>query len=74
MRKDRRGEPRTSERVPYVVVCGPPGLSLISLVRSLREYISQTSYVLNADYYISKAILPPLARCFSLIGADVFSW
>lgn len=74
VQRDRRAEPRTSERVPYVVVCGPPGLPLIALTRSLSEFLSDPAYVLNADYYISKAILPPLDRCFCLLGADVFSW
>ncbi|XP_066903422.1 DNA polymerase zeta catalytic subunit isoform X2 [Halyomorpha halys] len=73
--RDRRAEPRRSERVPYVVVCGPPGLPLISLVRHLPAYLADCAQlVLNADYYITKAILPPLERCLSLVGADVFSW
>ena len=28
----------------------------------------------NAIYYITKVILPPLSRCLSLVGVDVFSW
>lgn len=30
---DRQAEPLVGERVPYVIVCGSPGLPLIKLVR-----------------------------------------
>ncbi|XP_025896491.1 DNA polymerase zeta catalytic subunit [Nothoprocta perdicaria] len=71
---DRRSEPRVGERVPYVVVCGLPGLPLIQLVRRPAEVLQDPNLRLNATYYITKQILPPLARIFSLIGIDVFSW
>ena len=28
----------------------------------------------NAEYYIGKVIVPPLNRCFSLVGADAMQW
>uniref|UniRef100_A0A8D2JBW4 DNA polymerase zeta catalytic subunit n=1 Tax=Varanus komodoensis TaxID=61221 RepID=A0A8D2JBW4_VARKO len=71
---DRRSEPRVGERVPYVIVCGMPGLPLIQLVRRPIEVLQDPSLRLNATYYITKQILPPLARILSLIGIDVFSW
>lgn len=71
---DRRSEPRVGERVPYVIVYGMPGLPLIQLVRRPLEVLQDPSLRLNATYYITKQILPPLARVFSLIGIDVFSW
>ncbi|XP_034622780.1 DNA polymerase zeta catalytic subunit [Trachemys scripta elegans] len=71
---DRRSEPRVGERVPYVIVYGMPGLPLIQLVRRPIEVLQDTNLRLNATYYITKQILPPLARIFSLIGIDVFSW
>lgn len=71
---DRRSEPRVGERVPYVIVYGMPGLPLIQLVRRPLELLQDPSLRLNATYYITKQILPPLARVFSLIGIDVFSW
>lgn len=71
---DRRSEPRVGERVPYVIVYGMPGLPLIQLVRRPIEVLQDPSLRLNATYYITKQILPPLARVFSLIGIDVFSW
>ncbi|XP_072912026.1 DNA polymerase zeta catalytic subunit isoform X3 [Hemitrygon akajei] len=71
---DRRSEPRVGERVPYVIVYGMPGLPLIQLVRRPIEVLQDPSLRLNATYYITKQILPPLNRIFSLIGLDVFSW
>ncbi|XP_061780433.1 DNA polymerase zeta catalytic subunit [Nerophis lumbriciformis] len=74
MAYDRRLEPRVGERVPYVVVYGPPGTPLIQLVRRPLDALQDSSLRLNATYYITKQILPPLARIFQLIGVDVFSW
>ncbi|XP_067841160.1 DNA polymerase zeta catalytic subunit isoform X2 [Heptranchias perlo] len=71
---DRRSEPRVGERVPYVIVYGVPGVPLIQLVRRPIEVLQDPSLRLNATYYITKQILPPLNRIFSLIGVDVFSW
>ncbi|XP_069880851.1 DNA polymerase zeta catalytic subunit isoform X2 [Dipodomys merriami] len=71
---DRRSEPRVGERVPYVIIYGTPGVPLIQLVRRPAEVLQDPTLRLNATYYITKQILPPLARVFSLIGIDVFSW
>uniref|UniRef100_A0A8C6CZZ8 DNA polymerase zeta catalytic subunit n=2 Tax=Moschus moschiferus TaxID=68415 RepID=A0A8C6CZZ8_MOSMO len=71
---DRRSEPRVGERVPYVIIYGAPGVPLIQLVRRPVEVMQDPTLRLNATYYITKQILPPLARIFSLIGIDVFSW
>lgn len=71
---DRRLEPRVGERVPYVIVYGRPGVPLIQLVRRPLEVLQDPNLRLNATYYITKQILPPLARIFNLIGVDVFSW
>uniref|UniRef100_A0A1A8ES22 DNA polymerase zeta catalytic subunit n=2 Tax=Nothobranchius korthausae TaxID=1143690 RepID=A0A1A8ES22_9TELE len=74
MAYDRRLEPCVGERVPYVIVYGMPGVPLIQLVRRPAEVLQDPSLRLNATYYITKQILPPLARMFQLIGVDVFSW
>ncbi|KAM6185186.1 DNA polymerase zeta catalytic subunit [Rhynchocyon petersi] len=71
---DRRSEPRIGERVPYVIIYGAPGVPLIQLVRRPVEVLQDPTMRLNATYYITKQILPPLARIFSLIGIDVFNW
>ncbi|XP_028253994.1 DNA polymerase zeta catalytic subunit isoform X2 [Parambassis ranga] len=74
MAYDRRLEPRVGERVPYVIVYGMPGVPLIQLVRRPMEVLQDPGLRLNATYYITKQILPPLARMFQLIGVDVFGW
>ncbi|XP_072300034.1 DNA polymerase zeta catalytic subunit isoform X2 [Eucyclogobius newberryi] len=74
MAYDRRREPRVGERVPYVIVYGMPGLPLIQLVRRPMEALQDPSLRPNATYYITKQILPPVARIFQLVGVDVFSW
>ncbi|XP_029411585.1 DNA polymerase zeta catalytic subunit isoform X2 [Nannospalax galili] len=71
---DRRSEPRVGERVPYVIIYGTPGVPLIQLIRRPAEVLQDPTLRLNSTYYITKQILPPLARIFSLIGIDVFSW
>ncbi|XP_033118831.1 DNA polymerase zeta catalytic subunit-like isoform X2 [Anneissia japonica] len=71
---DHRSEPRTGERVPYVIVYGSPGLPLIQLVRSPIDVIQNPSQRLNAIYYVTKQILPPLDRIMSLFGVDVHQW
>jgi DNA polymerase zeta len=71
---DRRAEPRNKERVPYLIVAGPKGLPLIKLVRSPRNFISDNSARINAEYYITRAIIPPLQRCFSLLNVDINQW
>ncbi|XP_028970573.2 DNA polymerase zeta catalytic subunit isoform X2 [Esox lucius] len=74
MAYDRRLEPRVGERVPYVIVYGMPGMPLIQLVRRPLEVLQDSGLRLNATYYITKQILPPLQRLFQLIGVNVLSW
>lgn len=71
---DRRSEPRRGQRVPYLVVNGAPNMALIRLVRSPYDYLNDEGLKINALYYITKVIIPPLNRCFLLIGADVQEW
>ncbi|XP_044756178.1 DNA polymerase zeta catalytic subunit isoform X2 [Coccinella septempunctata] len=71
---DKRAEPRRGERVPYVIINGPPGLPLIRMVRSPHELLKDPSLRPNALYYITRVIIPPLNRCFNLIGADLHHW
>lgn len=74
MQKDPRRVPRRGERVPFCIINGPPGVPLIRLVRSPHEVLANEGYKINAIYYITKAIIPPLNRCLLLIGADVNDW
>lgn len=72
--QDRQAEPKVGERVPYVIVYGTPGLPLIQLVREPDAVLADPSLRLNANYYITKAILPPLDRAFKLMGVQVTAW
>ncbi|KAF0292368.1 DNA polymerase zeta catalytic subunit [Amphibalanus amphitrite] len=74
LRADRRAEPRVGQRVPYAVVYGAPGLPLIELVRTPAELLAEPSLRLNAEYYVSRAVAPPLQRCLGLLGVDVMTW
>ncbi|XP_017025136.1 DNA polymerase zeta catalytic subunit isoform X1 [Drosophila kikkawai] len=74
MQKDPRRIPRRGERVPFIIVNGPPGMQLIRLVRSPHDILAHEGHKINAMYYITKAIIPPLNRCLLLIGADVHDW
>ncbi|KAG6974768.1 hypothetical protein JG687_00000160 [Phytophthora cactorum] len=75
MGKDPRAEPRYAERVPYVVVNGPPGARLMDLVVSPDEYFDKRKrYSINYHYYINKQIIPSLERLFLLTGANIRSW
>lgn len=74
VRIDPRRIPRRGERVPFIVTNGPPGLPLIKLVRHPSEVLANDGLIINAMYYITKAIIPPLNRCLLLIGADVNEW
>ncbi|GMF09369.1 unnamed protein product [Phytophthora lilii] len=57
MAKDPRAEPRYAERVPYVVVNGPPGARLMDLVVSPDEYFDKRKrYSVNYHYYINKQV------------------
>lgn len=62
--------------MPYVVVCGVPKQALIQLVRRPEEVLTgqAAGLRLNANYYISKQLIPPLDRVFSLMGVDVREW
>jgi DNA polymerase elongation subunit (family B) len=74
---DPRSAPRPGERVSYVVrYCGPKA-ALKDCVCSPIEFIedqAKGAARLNSSYYISKQLLPAVARLFCLAGVDVASW
>ena len=74
-RRDPRAGALYSERVPYVVVCGPPGSRLVDICVDPIDLVnSHGALRINATYYIQKQLLPALERIFSLLGADVRRW
>lgn len=74
MLEDPRLEPQYGERVPYVVVTGGPGARLIDRCVAPEVLLNDAQSELDAEYYISKNIIPPLERIFNLVGANVRQW
>tara|TARA_R110002003_G_scaffold645_9_gene21021 strand:- start:26504 stop:31201 length:4698 start_codon:yes stop_codon:yes gene_type:complete len=74
MLADPRTEPQYGERVPYVVITGAPGARLIDRCVSPETLLQSEHLELDAEYYISKNLIPPLERIFNLVGANVRMW
>lgn len=74
MLEDPRLEPQYGERVPYVVITGAPGSRLIDRCVAPEELLHDAQLELDAEYYITKNIIPPLERIFNLVGANVRKW
>ena len=74
MLEDARAEPQYGERVPYVVISGAPGARLIDRCVAPEDLIANPHWQLDAEYYISKNLIPPLERIFNLVGANVRQW
>ena len=74
MLEDARAEPQYGERVPYVVATGAPGARLIDRCMAPEELLENDHSELDAEYYISKNLIPPLERIFNLVGANVRNW
>ncbi|KAI8913176.1 hypothetical protein BC831DRAFT_517231, partial [Entophlyctis helioformis] len=69
MAQDHMAEPQYGERVPYVVVHGGPRDRLVDAVVSPDELLLNRALRLHGTYYITKQIIPALARVFNLVGA-----
>jgi DNA polymerase zeta len=74
MLEDPRLEPQYGERVPYVVVTGAPGARLIDRCVAPEVLLNNAHLELDAEYYITKNLIPPLERIFNLVGANVRHW
>ncbi|KAK1983378.1 DNA polymerase family B [Colletotrichum cereale] len=74
MLEDARAEPQYGERVPYVVITGAPGARLIDRCVAPEDLLRDSHSQLDAEYYISKNLIPPLERIFNLVGANVRQW
>ncbi|KAL8733631.1 MAG: hypothetical protein Q9166_002041 [cf. Caloplaca sp. 2 TL-2023] len=74
MLEDPRAEPQYGERVPYVVITGGPGARLIDRCVAPDVLLHDDHNELDAEYYISKNLIPPLERIFNLVGANVRQW
>lgn len=74
MLQDARAEPQYGERVPYVVATGAPGARLIDRCIAPEDLLQNSHVTLDAEYYITKNITPPLDRIFHLVGASARQW
>jgi len=74
MLEDPRAEPQYGERVPYVVITGAPGARLIDRCVAPEVLLQNDHNELDAEYYITKNLIPPLERIFNLVGANVRHW
>ncbi|KAL4942212.1 hypothetical protein BDV06DRAFT_192711 [Aspergillus oleicola] len=74
MLEDPRAEPQYGERVPYLVVTGAPGSRLIDRCVPPETLLQDAQLELDAEYYITKNLIPPLERIFNLVGANVRQW
>lgn len=74
MLEDPRAEPQYGERVPYVVIAGAPGARLIDRCVPPDVLLRNDQNELDAEYYITKVLIPPLERIFNLVGANVRQW
>ena len=74
MLRDPRTEPQYGERIPYIVIAGAPGAKLYERCVEPERLIHDEHAELDAEYYISKNLIPPLERIFNLVGANVRHW
>lgn len=72
--EDARAEPQYGERVPYVVISGAPGARLIDRCVAPEDLLNNDHCTIDAGYYITKNLIPPLERIFNLVGANVRQW
>ncbi|KAF8640582.1 hypothetical protein AX17_000244 [Amanita inopinata Kibby_2008] len=71
---DPNSEPQYGERVPYVIIKGPPGSRLVDRAMDPLEFLQHSQLRLDAAYYITRVLIPPLERILNLVGADIRRW
>ncbi|KIY66264.1 hypothetical protein CYLTODRAFT_423607 [Cylindrobasidium torrendii FP15055 ss-10] len=71
---DVQDEVQWGERVPYIIARGPTGSRLVDRAMSPLEFLDNPHTGLDADYYITRVLIPPLERIFNLVGANVRQW
>ncbi|KIJ68443.1 hypothetical protein HYDPIDRAFT_124966 [Hydnomerulius pinastri MD-312] len=74
MLEDENDEPQYGDRVPYVIVRGNPQTRLVDRAVTPEELLANHHMHIDAAYYISRVLIPPLERVFNLVGADVRAW
>lgn len=74
MAADPRAEPQYGERVSYLVIAGPKGSRLVDRCVPPDVFVRNASMRLDAEYYITKNLIPPLERFFNVVGANIRTW
>ncbi|KAG7917801.1 hypothetical protein KL927_002544 [Ogataea polymorpha] len=72
--QDHRSEPQYRERVFYMVAKGYKDQLLRDRCMAPRDFLANGNLELDAFYYITKVLIPPLQRIFNLCGVDVNKW
>uniref|UniRef100_A0A0W0G3I5 DNA polymerase n=1 Tax=Moniliophthora roreri TaxID=221103 RepID=A0A0W0G3I5_MONRR len=71
---DPNDELQYGDRIPYVIARGLPGTRLVDRAMDPLDFLENSHMTLDAPYYITRVLIPPLERIFDLIGADVRQW
>lgn len=71
---DPRSEPQYGERVSYLIISGASRSRLTDRCVPPEELLLNPDLRLDVEYYITKNLIPPLDRLFSLMGVNVRSW
>ncbi|TFK77090.1 hypothetical protein BDN72DRAFT_890866 [Pluteus cervinus] len=71
---DPTQEPQYGERVPYVIARITSKTRLVDRAMDPLDFLSNQNLQLDAVYYITRVLIPPLERVFNLVGADVRQW
>ncbi|UZJ54097.1 hypothetical protein CBS101457_003417 [Exobasidium rhododendri] len=71
---DKRNEAQYGDRIAYIISQGPVKARLVDLARDPLVMLQDSRLTINATYYITRGLIPPLTRIFNLLGADVESW
>ncbi|CAG9559854.1 unnamed protein product [Danaus chrysippus] len=72
--RDARSAPSRGSRVSWLVCAGPTHVPLVRLSRAPYELLQDPALTPHIAYYAMRVLLPPLHRCLSLLGVDVFKW
>ncbi|ORY80222.1 hypothetical protein BCR35DRAFT_266236 [Leucosporidium creatinivorum] len=74
MELDPRGEPEHGERVPYILFQDEPGTKQVHRAIDPHGFLADPGLQIDAHHYITRALIPPLARIFNLVGVDIKRW
>ncbi|KAH8102662.1 hypothetical protein BXZ70DRAFT_798056 [Cristinia sonorae] len=72
--EDPNDEPQYGERIPYVIIRDDTLPRLVDRAVAPDVVLNDSQMHLDARYYITRVLIPPLERIFNLTGADVRGW